>query len=146
MAARKYLVRDWMTPDPITVDPQTTLPAAHKLMKESHVRRLPVVDKGHLVGIVTLGDLREASPTDATSLSIFELNYLLSHLTIEQIMTRDPYTLSPDTTIEAAARLMLEHKIGGLPVVDAGRLVGIITESDIFRMLVREEERYPEFV
>jgi CBS domain-containing protein len=109
-------------------------------MKECNIRRLPVVENGRLVGIVTLGDIREASPSAATSLSIYELNYLLSRLTIGQIMTRDPITITPDTSIEAAARLMLEHKIGGLPVVDGTRVVGIITESDIFRLLVTEGE------
>jgi len=97
-----------------------------------------VVDEnGHLVGIVTLGDVREASPSDATSLSIFELNYLLARLTVDKIMTRKVITVTPDTPIYEAARLMLEHKIGGLPVVENGRVVGIITESDIFKMVVR---------
>ncbi len=137
---RKHQVRDWMTPNPITIDPKTTLPEAHKLMKECHIRRLPVVDRGKVVGILTLGDVREASPSDASSLSIFELNYLLSKLTVENIMTRDPITIAPTGTIREAAQLMLEHKIGGVPVVDGEKLVGIITESDIFRVLVQEPE------
>ncbi len=133
-------VRDWMTPNPITIDVKTTLPEAHKLMKECHIRRLPVVDHGKVVGILTLGDIREASPSDATSLSIFELNYLLAKLNVEKIMTRDPITIAPEATIREAAQLMLEHKIGGLPVVENEKLVGIITESDIFRVLVQEPE------
>lgn len=133
-------VRDWMTPNPITIVPKTTLPDAHKLMKESNIRRLPVVDHGRLAGIVTLGDVREAQPSDATSLSIFELNYLLSKLTVDQIMTREPLTIAPEATIREAARLMLDHKIGGLPVMAQERLVGIITESDIFRVLAQEPE------
>ncbi len=137
---RKNQVRDWMTPNPITIDPKTTLPEAHKLMKECHIRRLPVVDHGRVVGILTLGDIREASPSDATSLSIFELNYLLAKLNVEKIMTRDPITIAPTATIREAAQLMLEHKIGGLPVVEDEKLVGIITESDIFRVLVQEAE------
>ena len=137
---RKNLVRDWMTPNPITIDVKTTLPDAHKLMKESHIRRLPVVDHGKLVGIVTIGDVREASPSDATSLSIFELNYLLAQLTVDKIMTRDPLTIQPGANIREAARLMLEHKIGGLPVMQDDTLVGIITESDIFRVLAQEPE------
>ncbi len=137
---RKNLVRDWMTPNPITIDPKTSLPEAHKLMKECRIRRLPVVDHGRVVGILTLGDIREASPSDATSLSIFELNYLLAKLNVEKIMTRDPITIRPDATIREAAQIMLEHKIGGLPVVEAEKLVGIITESDIFRVLVQEPE------
>ncbi len=145
MAMRRHLVKDWMTPDPVSIDPSTTLPEAHRLMKECNIRRLPVVEKGKLVGIVTLGDVREASPSNATALSIYELNYLLAHLTVGEIMKRDPFTVEPDTSIEAAARLMLEHKIGGLPVVDGARLVGIITESDIFRLLVLEGEPRPTF-
>jgi acetoin utilization protein AcuB len=140
MGVRRHLVKDWMTPDPITIDPHTTLPDAGRLMKECSIRRLPVVENERLVGIVTLGDVREASPSNATSLSIYELNYLLSRLTINEIMTRDPFSISPDTSIEAAARLMLEHKIGSLPVVDGGKVTGIITESDIFRLLVTEGE------
>lgn len=138
----KKLVRDWMTTNPITVLPKTTLPDAHKLMKESKIRRLPVVDHGHLTGIVTLGDVREAQPSNATSLSIFELHYLLSKLTVDKIMTREPITISPDAGVREAARLMLDHKIGGLPVVQDGRLVGIITESDIFRVLAQEPDPY----
>lgn len=146
----KRFVRDWMTSNPITIVPKTTLPDAHKLMKESKIRRLPVVEGGRLVGIVTLGDVREAQPSDATTLSIFELNYLLSKLTVDKIMTREPLTIAPQATIREAARLMLEHKIGGLPVLEGGRVVGIITESDIFRVLAQEseetsDERFGEF-
>jgi acetoin utilization protein AcuB len=135
-------VRDWMTPHPITIDPKTTLPDAHRLMKDSHIRRLPVVDRSRLVGIVTLGDVREAQPSAATTLSIYELNYLLSKLTVERLMTREPITVAPDATIAEAARLMLQHKIGGLPVVEpvGNKLVGIITESDIFRIFAQEAE------
>ncbi len=137
---KKNLVRDWMTPRPITIDPKTTLPEAHKLMKSSRIRRLPVVDHGKIVGILTLGDIREASPSDASSLSVFELNFLLARLTVDHIMTRDPIVVSPTATIRQAAELMLEYKIGGLPVVQDEELVGIITESDIFRVLVQEFE------
>ncbi len=137
---KKNLVRDWMTPNPITVTPKTPLTEAHRIMKEHKIRRLPVVDRDQVVGIVTLGDIREASPSDATSLSIFELNYLLAQLTLDKVMTRDPLTITSDSNIREAARLMLEHKIGGLPVVDNGKLVGIITESDIFRVLAQEPE------
>ncbi len=145
MGMRRQHVKDWMTVDPVTIGPQTTLPEANRLMKECNIRRLPVVDQGKLVGIVTLSDIREASPSNATALSIYELNYLLARLTVGEIMTRDPFTVAPDTSIEAAARLMLDHKIGSLPVVQETRLVGIITESDIFRMLVLEGEPRPTF-
>ena len=134
---KDQLVQDWMTRDPITVTGDTTLPYAHRLMQDNNIRRLPVVDEGVLVGIITLGDVREAEPSDATSLSIFELNYLLAKLPVSDVMTSDLITVTPITTIARAAQLMLEHKVGGLPVVDRGKLVGIITESDIFRMLVK---------
>lgn len=131
------IVRNWMTADPVTVSPKTTLPDAHDLMKRRRVRRLPVVDEGKLVGIVTLGDVREASPSDATTLSIYEMNYLLSRLTVEKIMTKNVLTLTPSTPIREAAGMMLLHKVSGLPVMENDRLVGIITESDIFRVVVK---------
>lgn len=131
------LVRQWMTKDAITVDEKTPLPQVHQLMKQRRIRRVPIVDKhGHLVGIVTRGDVREASPSNATSLSIYEVHYLLAQLTVDAIMTRNPKTVTPDTSIKDAARIMLESKISGLPVVEGGKVVGIITESDIFRGLI----------
>lgn len=135
---KQELVRRWMTPDPITIDPNNNLVDAHALMRDNNIRRLPVVNKnGELVGIVTLGDVREASPSDATSLSVWELNYLLLKLRISEIMTRDPITVYTSDTIAEAANLMLENKVSGLPVVEpTGKLVGIITESDIFRLVV----------
>ena len=99
-----------------------------------------VDDKGCLIGIVTLGDVRGAQPSPATSLSIWEMNYLLSSLDVEKIMTPDPITVHPDQTVGEAARIMLENRISGLPVTDEeGCLVGIITESDIFSMVVLHE-------
>jgi acetoin utilization protein AcuB len=136
MSMNTQLVKDWMTCDPVTITSQTTLPEAHRLMKEQSIRHLPVVDNGKLVGIVTRGDIRAAEPSDVTSLSVFELHYLLAKLSAKQFMTRDPVTVMPLTTIDHAAQIMLENKIGGLPVIERGKLVGIITESDIFRMLV----------
>ncbi len=137
---KKTLVSNWMTPNPITISPKITLPEAQKLMKQKKIRRLPVEDRGKLVGIVTLGDLRGAEPSDASTLSIFEAHYLLAKLTIEKIMTWEPITIRPDATIQQAAQIMLEHKVGGLPVVDNDKLVGMITESDIFRVLAQEPE------
>ena len=132
------LVREWMTTPVITVTPFTSISNAHQMMKEKGIRRLPVLDNDDLVGIVTLGDVREASPSDATTLSIWELNYLWSQLTVEKIMSRKLLTVGPEDTVLAAAQLMLDQKISGLPVVEnSGKLVGMITESDIFRMLVR---------
>lgn len=141
----KRLVRDWMTPNPITVNSRTSLPDAHQLMMTHRIRRLPVVDDGVLVGIVTRGDIRGAQPSEATSLSIYEIHYLLSRLTVGQIMSRPVITVTPDMTVQAAAALMLQHKIAGLPVVEDGRVVGIITESDIFRMVAQAwvEEKEP---
>jgi CBS domain-containing protein len=136
MDIKQSRVSDWMTANPISITPETNLPKAHQLMKEYKVRRLPVVDNGILVGIVTLGDIREASPSDATALSIYELNYLLSNLTVRDIMTPNPVTVSPSTSLHDAAKLMLEKKIGGLPVMDEGALVGIMTESDVFRAVM----------
>ena len=134
-------VREWMTPDPITVGLNTSLPEIHQIMVSEEIRRLPVVDEnGRLIGIVTLGDVRGAQPSPATSLSIWEMNYLLSSLDVEKIMTPDPITVTPDQTVGEAARIMLENRISGLPVVEPdGRLVGIITESDIFSMVVLHE-------
>jgi CBS domain-containing protein len=111
-------------------------------MKDKRIRRLPIVDaRGRLLGIVTRGDIRGAEPSEATSLSIFEIHYLLSRLTLERIMTKDPVTVNPDTTIGAAAQIMLQKKVAGLPVMDDGRVIGIITESDIFRMVVKIWEK-----
>lgn len=145
MALKRHLVKDWMTSDPITIDPKTTLPQASRLMKECSIRRLLVVDKGQLVGIITLWDIREAAPANAASLNIYEMNYAIANLTVGEVMTRDPITVTPDTSIEATARLMLEHKVSGLPVVDNTRVVGIITESDIFRLLISESEARTTF-
>jgi len=138
---KRERVSNWMTPDPITVKLDTTLPEVHQIMVSEEIRRLPVVDeKGCLIGIVTLGDVRGAQPSPATSLSIWEMNYLLSSLDVEKIMTPDPITVHPDQTVGEAARIMLENRISGLPVTDEeGCLVGIITESDIFSMVVLHE-------
>ncbi|MGH2521604.1 MAG: CBS domain-containing protein [Anaerolineales bacterium] len=139
---KQELVKDWMSREVVTISPETVLPEAHKLLMEKRIRRLPVVKDGRLVGIVTRSDIRGAQPSSASSLSVWELNYLLARLKVEEIMTPDPKAVSPETTIGDAARLMLEHKIGGLPVVDAGgQVVGIITESDIFRLVVRERSQ-----
>lgn len=134
---QNWLVRDWMTPNPIAADVHMSLPDAHQLMVTHKIRRLPVLEGGRLVGIVTRGDIRGAEPSSATTLSIYELHYLLARLPLKDIMHRDPVTVSPDTSVREAARLMLTHKIAGLPVVEAGQLVGIITESDIFRLVVK---------
>lgn len=130
-------VRDWMTDRVITADRTMPISEAHKIMQDNDIRRLPVVDGKRLVGIITIGDVREASPSDATTLSIWELNYLWAQLTVEKIMTRNVLTVTADTPILNAAQIMLEKKVSGLPVVEGENLAGVITESDIFRMLVR---------
>ena len=135
---KQELVKNWMTPDVITITLETTLPEAHQLMTDYQIRRLPVVKNDRLVGIVTRGDIRGAEASEATSLSVWELNYLLSKLKIKNIMTRRPIVISQEETIDEAAQVMLDNKISGLPVVDYhGNLVGIITESDIFRIVVQ---------
>ena len=143
---KQELVRDWMTPVPITITPDTTLPKAHRLMMEHRIRRLPVVKSKNVIGMVTLGDVRGAEPSGATTLSIWEINYLISRLKVEEIMTPRPFTVVADATLGEAAEMMLENKISGLPVVDeSNQLVGIITESDIVRKVVRDwrEETEP---
>lgn len=132
------LVKDWMTRDVITITPKTPLLEAHRLMSEHNIRRLPVMNRERLVGIVTRGDIRGAEASDATSLSIWELNYLIAKIKINEVMTRNPITISEDATIDEAAQLMLENKISSLPVLNVdGKLVGVITESDIFRIVVQ---------
>lgn len=135
----KRTVREWMSSPVLTIRPESPISLAHSMMKERKVRRLAVVDvDNQLVGIITIGDVREASPSDATTLSIWELNYLWAQLTVGKIMSHDVTTIGLEESIYEAAKLMLDKKISGLPVVDeTGKLVGMITESDIFRMVVR---------
>ena len=138
---RETLVKDWMTYGIVTVTPATTLPVAHKIMTENEVRRLPVVDEtGKLIGIVTLSDIRSVETMPPSSLSVWELNYVLSRMTVAEIMARNPVTTTSTDSIGKAALTMLEHKVSGLQVVEPdGTLVGIITESDIFSMVVLHE-------
>jgi CBS domain-containing protein len=134
-----HLVKDIMTVDVLSIAPDSTLPEARRLMSSKKVRRLPVVDAGKLVGIISLSDVDEASPSGASTLSIWELNYVLAKLQVKEVMTRDPITVTPEATVGETARLMAQKKIGGIPVVDAaGALAGIVTESDIFRLVAQE--------
>jgi len=130
-------IRDVMTRNPITIDSETLIWEAQKIMKENNIRRLPIMDKGKLVGVITQHDLLEASPSPATSLSIHELNYLLSKMKVKEIMKKNPVTLTPETPFEEALKIGQEKKIGSFPVVESGKLVGIATESDIVRFLTR---------
>jgi acetoin utilization protein AcuB len=128
------LVKDWMSKDPITINDDTSMMKAIHLMKQNRFRRLPVLQEGRLVGIVSDRDLKEASPSKATTLDVHELYYLLAELQVKDIMTRDPITVASDDTVEHAAQLMLENTISGLPVTDdKGAVVGILTQSDVFR-------------
>ncbi len=126
-----------MTPNPITVETDTSVMDAADLMHAKKIRRLPVIDNGKLVGIVTDRDLREVGPSPATSLSVHELNYLLAKMKISDVMTKSVLTVSVDATIEEAALLMYKNKIGAVVAIDqAGKVVGIITETDIFKLFV----------
>lgn len=130
------LVRDRMSAPAITVEPKTSLEAARRLMRQHDIRRLPVMHRGRLVGIVTSTDLMRAQPSPATTLSAWEVPALLERATVREIMTPDPITIGPDAPIEAAAVIMRREKIGGLPVVQDRALLGVITESDIFEAFV----------
>jgi len=131
------LVKDRMTPDPITITPEMTHKQAAELMREHNIHHLPVVTKeGKLVGIVVEETLLAAQPSSATTLSIYEIHSLLSRLKIKDIMQREVHTTAPDCPLEEAARLMLDEDIGCLPVMHKERVTGIITDTDIFQSLV----------
>ena len=130
-------IKHWMTKDPITVDPETLIIDAKKIMKENKIRRLPVVDsKGKVVGIVTYRNIIEASPSSVTSLSMHELNYLYLKIKVKDIMTKNPMCVSPDDSNFDV--ILKGHKlgIGSFPVVDKGKIVGIVTETEIFQAVV----------
>ncbi len=135
------LVEDWMNSDVITVSGSSTLPDAYWLMLDNDVRRLPVVKDGVLVGIVTLEDLRRMDPIEAAGFDIIRISDMLAKLPIRQLMTKNPKTIAPAESLVKAAQLMLRNKISTLPVLDGDELVGIITESDIFRAFVESEEQ-----
>lgn len=132
------LVGNWMSKELVTVTPDTSMMRASKVMKDKNVRGLSVVDKdGYLLGIVTDRDIKEASPSKATTLDVHELYYLLSEIKVQDIMSSNLITIKAQDSVEKAAVLMLDNKIGGLPVVDdAGKLVGVITQSDVFKVLI----------
>jgi acetoin utilization protein AcuB len=133
----KMLVGERMTKDPIIVRDDTPIDKALKIMRENKIRRLPVLnDKGALVGIVSERDLLFASPSPVTSLSIYELHYLMSRITVADVMTAEVITVTEDTPLQEAARIMVDNRIGGLPVERKGELVGIITETDLFKIFL----------
>lgn len=131
------LVKERMSRHPITITPDVSLYEALRIMREEKVRRLPVLDKrGKLVGIVLEKDLLYASPSPATSLSVYEMNYLVAKITVEDLMSRDLVTVDEDCPLEEAARIMVDNDIGGLPVMRGDQLVGMITESDLFKIFL----------
>jgi acetoin utilization protein AcuB len=131
------LVGERMSRPVITIHPDLPIQEALNEMRREGIRRFPVVDKrGRLVGIVSERDLLHASPSDATSLSIFELNYLISRITVSEVMTEEVMTVTEDTPVEVAARMMADNKIGGLPVTKNGDVVGMITETDLFKLFL----------
>jgi acetoin utilization protein AcuB len=135
----KPIVRDWMSAKVVTVTPQVTLVDAYHLMKTKGIRRLPVVmNGGQLVGMLTLNDVRKVAPLG--KINLLESNDMLAHTKVSWVMTREVVTITADALISEAARLLFEHQFGGLPVVDGEQLIGIITESDLFRVLMLETE------
>ncbi len=132
------LIRDWMAKDVVTVTPDASMMQAAKLLKEHNIERLPVVDKnGELVGMISDRDIKAASPSDATTLDVHELYYLLDELRIKDIMAKNPFSIRATETVESCAILLEEEGIGGLPVVDEqNRVVGIITDTDVYDVLI----------
>ena len=128
-------ISELMTDKPITVDPETLMLEARQRMREERIRHLVVTDDGRVVGIVTDRDVRLNLPSPATSLSVWEVNYLLARLTVGEVMSAPVILVDPDRPAAEAARIIIDHKIGALPVVDEGRLVGIVTESDFVRAM-----------
>jgi acetoin utilization protein AcuB len=131
------LVGERMSKPVITVRPETTMPEALDMMHKEHIRRLPVVNqRGEMVGIITETDLLKASPSEATSLSFYEVTYLLSKLTVDRLMTKKVITVTEDTPVEEAARIMADNKFSGLPVMRGKALVGMITKTTLFHIFL----------
>ena len=131
------LVKDWMSKKIITIDANDSMQEATRLLKEYKIRMLPVIRKGKLVGIVTDRDIKQASASDATTLDIHELIYLILQIKVKDIMTRDPIAVPANFTVEETAEVLLNNRISGVPVVDhSGNIVGIITQADLFRVLI----------
>ncbi len=131
------LVKNWMSPKVVTIGVNDAMDVAIRRLKENGIRMMPVMKGETLVGVITDRDLKRASASDATTLDIHELLYLISRIRVGDIMSREPITVPENDTIEEAADLLLTHKISGLPVLDGGRkLVGVITQADIFKALI----------
>jgi len=131
------LVKNWMSKPAVTIDADASMHDAIKLLKNHNIKMLPVMEKGNLVGIVTDRDIKRASASDATSLEIHELLYLISKIKIREVMTKNPITVPQDYTVEETAEILLKHNISGVPVVDQfSDVIGTITQNDIFRILI----------
>jgi len=130
------LVGERMSRPVISVSPDEPIHDALAMFKKEHIRRAPVIKDGKLVGIISQGDLLNASPSPVTTLSVWEMNYLLSKVTVKHVMSKKVLTLDVDTPIEEAARMMADNKIGGMPVTNNGRIVGVITEGDLFKVFL----------
>ena len=130
------LVGERMSQPVISVSPETPIHDALAMFKKEHIRRAPVVQDGKMVGIVTETDLLNASPSPVSTLSVWEMNYLLSKVTVNQVMSRQVISVAKDTPIEEAARILADNKLGGLPVLDGGNVVGILTETDLFKVFL----------
>jgi acetoin utilization protein AcuB len=131
------LVKYWMSPQVYTIDAEASMQDAVNIMKKHTLRMLPVIRKEKLVGILSDRDLKRASASDATTLEIHELLYLLSKIKVKDIMSKHPIPVSPNLTVEETAEILLKNKISGAPVLDdRGKIVGIITQSDIFKLLI----------
>lgn len=130
------LVGERMSQPVISVSPETPIHDALAMFKKEHIRRAPVIQDGKMVGIVTETDLLNASPSPVSTLSVWEMNYLLSKVTVNQVMSRQVISVAKDTPIEEAARILADNKLGGLPVLDGGNVVGIITETDLFKVFL----------
>ena len=131
------IVKDWMSKPAITIDVNASMNDAIKLFKKNNIKMLPVMEKDKLVGIITDRDIKRASASDATTLEIHELLYLISKIMIKEIMTKNPVTVSPDYTVEETAEVLLKHNISGVPVVDHyGTVVGVMTQNDIFKTII----------
>jgi CBS domain-containing protein len=133
-------VRSWMSSPALVVDELTLLPDVRQRLKQQRVRRLPVLNaSGQLVGIVTEGDINRVSDSHITDVRDYSLYHRVADLPIREIMTRTVVTVTPDTPILVVARLLLEHRIGGVPVLEDGQVIGMITESDLFRLIVVQQ-------
>lgn len=131
------LIKEWMATKPIVIDENTSIMKATQIMKENNIRRIPVVRDGRLIGIISDRDIKEAAPSKATSLDVHELYYLLSEIKIRDIMTSDPIALKENDSVEKAAVIMLENRISGMPIIDDNNhVIGIITETDVFKVIV----------